>query len=122
MMQRATVLLVDDDQDAVETMRDILVEEGHDVRCAANGREALEMARASTPDVVLLDLDMPVMDGREFLAIARAEPGLRDVPVFVISGASDAASVNAESIEKPLRLDTLLGVISRVRKSVPPTA
>ena len=119
MFQRATVLLVDDDQDAVDTMRDILVEEGHDVRCAANGREALEMARASTPDVVLLDLDMPVMDGREFLRIARGEPGLCEMPVFVISGAADAASVGVESIEKPLRLDTLLGVIGRVRRAVP---
>lgn len=115
MNQPATVLVVDDDRDAVDTMRDILADEGHVVMCASNGQEALERARESTPDLVLLDLDMPVMNGREFLAVARGEPGLAQVPVIVISGAADAAGTGAESFEKPLRLDTLLAILGRLK-------
>lgn len=117
MSQRATVLVVDDDPDAVDTMRDILAEEGHTVLCASNGQEALDVARDSSPDVVLLDLDMPVMDGREFLAHAKECPRLSQVPVVVISGAKDVPENATDSIEKPLRLDTLLGVLGRVRRA-----
>ncbi len=114
MSNRATVLVVDDDVDTVETMRDILEEEGHRVFCARNGRDGLAVALRETPDLVLLDLNMPEMDGREFLAAARGEPRLRDVVVVVLSGAADARGLDCEAVSKPLRLDTLLGLIDRV--------
>ena len=112
MSQRATVLVVDDDPDTVETMRDILEEEGHTVLSARNGFEALQVALRVVPDLVLLDLDMPVMDGHAFLAAMKRAPTLRDVTVVVLSGAEDA-DVACESVRKPLRLDTLLGLIDR---------
>jgi CheY-like chemotaxis protein len=113
MSQRATVLVVDDDIDTVETMREILEEEGHAVLSATNGRDALELTRREKPDLVLLDLNMPEMDGRSFLQIVRDDPELADVRVVVLSGAPDAQQVPAESITKPLRLDTLLGLLRR---------
>jgi CheY-like chemotaxis protein len=113
MSQRATVLVVDDDPDTVETMRDILEEEGHKVLSARNGREGLELALRYVPDLVLLDLEMPVMDGRAFLDAVRKLPTLADVTVVVLSGTSDTR-VPCESVKKPLRLDTLLGLIHRV--------
>jgi len=113
MSQRATVLIVDDDPDTVDTMRDILEEEGHVVLSAKNGREGLDLARRFVPDLVLLDLEMPVMDGRAFLEAFRKIPALADVTVVVLSGTSDA-HVACESVKKPLRLDTLLGLIDRV--------
>ena len=119
MSQRATVLVVDDDPDTVQTMRDILEEEGHLVLSAKNGREGLEMALRHVPDLVLLDLEMPVMDGRAFLAAARTLPELADVTVVVLSGAADA-HVACESVKKPLRLDTLLGLIDRVADAAAP--
>src|SRR5512135_2071586 len=107
MGQRATVLVVDDDDDMVDTMREILADEGHVVLCARNGREALEVARGSSPDLVLLDLNMPGMDGRAFLHEIRAEPDLASLSVVVVSGAADAPELPCEVVRKPLRLDTL---------------
>lgn len=118
MSQRATVLVVDDDPDTVDTMREILEEEGHTVLCARNGREGLQVALQTIPDLVLLDLDMPVMDGRAFLAEVAKAPSLADVTVVVLSGAADTG-VKCESLRKPLRLHTLLGLIDRVADSVP---
>ena len=113
MSQRATVLVVDDDPDTVDTMREILEEEGHTVLSAHNGREGLELALRSVPDLVLLDLDMPVMNGREFLSAIKKEPTLSRVTVVVLSG-SDDLGVGVDSVQKPLRLNTLLGLIDRV--------
>ncbi|AKV04522.1 DNA-binding response regulator, AraC family [Labilithrix luteola] len=114
MSHRATVLVVDDDEDTVETMRDILREEGHVVLCARNGREALELVSEKRPDLVLLDLNMPEMDGRSFLETIRNDPALANTHVVVLSGAPDAPRFSCESVSKPLRLDTLLALLERV--------
>lgn len=114
MSQRATVLVVDDDADVTDTMREILEDEGHRVLVAPNGRTALELTLSARPDLVLLDLEMPEMDGRSFLAEVRANPELASVQVVVLSGSSDAGSLGAPAVTKPLRLDTLLGLIDRV--------
>jgi CheY-like chemotaxis protein len=111
MSHTATVLVVDDDVDAADTMREILADEGHCVLVAKNGREALELTRARKPDLVLLDLEMPEMDGRAFLAEVRAEPDIAKTRVVVLSGAADAQALGTEAVTKPLRLDTLLGLI-----------
>lgn len=120
MSQRATVLVVDDDPDTVQIMREILEEEGHKVLSAKNGREGLDIALRDIPDLVLLDLDMPIMDGHAFLAAVKKTPSLADVTVVVLSGAEDAR-VACESVRKPLRLDTLLGLIGRVADAAPTT-
>lgn len=114
MSQRATVLVVDDDADITDTMREILEDEGHRVLVANNGLRALEVTRTEHPDLVLLDLEMPEMDGRHFLAEVRKEPDLDGVQVVVLSGSSDASDLGAEAVTKPLRLDTLLGLIERI--------
>ena len=115
----ATVLVVDDDHDTVDTMREILEEEGHVVRCAHNGRDALAVALRDPPDLVLLDLNMPEMDGRAFLDAVRGHPTLADVVVVVLSGDEEARRLPYESVSKPLRLDTLLGLIDRVATVAP---
>ena len=120
MNHGATVLVVDDDPDTVDTMRDILEEEGHTVLSARNGLEGLEVATRLVPDLVLLDLDMPVMDGHAFLDAVRKTPSLASVTVVVLSGSVDS-HVPCESVQKPLRLDTLLGLIDRVADAAPPS-
>jgi CheY-like chemotaxis protein len=118
MSQRATVLVIDDDPDTVETMREILEEEGHAVLSAENGLEGLEVALLHRPDLVLLDLDMPVMNGRGFLDAIAKIPSLADLTVVVLSG-DDDAQITCASVRKPLRLDTLLGLIDRVADVAP---
>ena len=84
-------------------------------------REGLDIALRDIPDLVLLDLDMPVMDGHAFLEAVKNAPSLADVTVVVLSGASDAR-VACEAVKKPLRLHTLLGLIDRVGGVVPHAA
>ena len=81
------------------------------------GIEALELVHDRRPDLVLLDLNMPEMDGRRFLDTVRGDPALASMHVVVLSGAADAPRLPCESVSKPLRLDTLLGLIDRVARS-----
>ncbi|MFL5309260.1 MAG: response regulator [Myxococcales bacterium] len=80
------ILVVDDDTDFREGLRAALEMKGYQVEEAANGRDALEQIEKKPPLLVLLDLQMPVMNGRELLQKLRATPETKDVPVVIISG------------------------------------
>jgi CheY-like chemotaxis protein len=115
---RCAVLIVDDDRDIRETLEEILSYEGYAVATARNGADALEKARALRPELILLDLFMPVMDGAEFRRRQRADPDIGDIPVIVVSAAAgledrvQALGV-AEHLEKPLQIDRLFEVVAR---------
>ncbi len=81
----AVALVVDDEEDARRLLRQQLANAGWTVCEATNGREALERLDEATPDVVLLDLMMPEMDGFEFLDILRQDPARRALPVVVVT-------------------------------------
>lgn len=93
MAERARILIVDDEPFNV----DYLEQELEDLDCetvsAQNGREALEQVAAEAPDVILLDIMMPEMDGFQVLAHLKADKRLRDIPVIVISALDDMDSV-----------------------------
>jgi CheY-like chemotaxis protein len=97
--QGRSVLIVEDNEDIVRFYRRQFELKGCQVRVAGNGREALEVLATAKPDVVLLDLKMPEMDGFEVLRTMRAEPGLNGVPVVVLS-----ARGNPVEIEQALAL------------------
>ena len=80
------ILIVDDDTDFRSGLRIALEMKGYQVEEAGNGHEALEMVTAKPPLLVLLDLQMPVMNGRELLERLRGSPDSKDVPVVIISG------------------------------------
>jgi CheY-like chemotaxis protein len=109
------VLIVEDDQDLREMMAQLLTLEGFEAATVSNGREALEyLHHATTPNVILLDLMMPVMDGWEFRRRQQADPAMADVPVIVLSALdqSRAADVNASAfLKKPLDFDRLLTLV-----------
>jgi CheY-like chemotaxis protein len=77
----ARVLIIEDEQDIREALAVLLESEGHDITTASNGVEGLEQARAHRPDILLLDLMMPVMDGFRFLAEQRKDLAIAGVPV-----------------------------------------
>src|SRR5947207_15447872 len=86
MDPRDYILIVEDDFDIREALTQILEDEGFQVRCASNGREALEVATSGpAPRLILLDLMMPVMNGWQFRAEQLKDPRLAEVPVLVIS-------------------------------------
>ena len=86
---RATVLLVEDEETLRRVMRDLLEQEGYLVHEAGDGAEALEMIDRFAPDVVLLDLNLPNVDGYTVLAQLRSRAATRDLPVLVLSARGD---------------------------------
>jgi PAS domain S-box-containing protein len=80
------ILVVDDSADAADSLAMMLRLDGHDVRVARDGPRALELAAADPPDVALLDIGMPGMDGYEVARRFRADPALRDVLLVAVTG------------------------------------
>ena len=109
------VLVVEDEREIRETVADILVQAGYRVSTAPNGHVALERARVNRPDLIFLDLMMPVMSGWEFLEAQREDPDLATVPVIAASAGLDSSAEGAAVfLRKPFDLDTLLVAASRL--------
>jgi len=110
------VLVVDDDPDILDAICDILLGEGYRVARARHGLEALDRVAEEVPGLILLDLMMPVMDGRSF-ALALRERGLGErVPIVVISADGNperAVEVGARAfLAKPFDIDSLLARVA----------
>jgi len=84
--RRLSVLVVDDNPDAAESLALLLRAAGHETRVAWNGLDALDAARESRPDVVLLDLGMPCMNGYETAHRFREDPVTRSVVLVAVTG------------------------------------
>ena len=99
------VLIVDDDDDFRDLMRLQLSHAGYDVLDARDAESAIQIARASHPDVITVDLLMPGIDGWSFIDRLRQEEGLANIPIVVVSGAADAKT--------DVRLPTDVSVIAK---------
>jgi CheY-like chemotaxis protein len=112
------ILVVDDDPDARDSLAELLELEGYAVRTAATGREALESCTTDgVPDLILLDLEMPVMDGWQFSREARRSRHLAKVPMVVTSAMADYAPPEATAVfSKPLDPGTLLSNVRDLLK------
>jgi two-component system chemotaxis response regulator CheY len=86
MAERPVILVVDDDAPILLLMRNLLREFGFDPVTAASGEQAIHEARQRTPDLVLLDRNMPGMNGDEVLATMRSDGALSTVPVLMLTG------------------------------------
>lgn len=117
------VMVIDDDEDIRSTLTEILGRMKYGVACASHGLEALAQLRTGTrPDVILLDLMMPIMDGYEFVLALRKHPALATIPILVITAAGDArVEANkitaAGHIQKPFKAEELLSALARVVKT-----
>ncbi|MCP3062821.1 response regulator [Myxococcus sp. K38C18041901] len=111
------LLIVDDELAIVEALQDILSVEGYGILTAFNGAEGLQRMADIKPDLVLLDLMMPVMDGREMLRRMRDDPALKGIPVVVMSAgriSEEERRSSARFLAKPFELDLLLDTISEL--------
>jgi CheY-like chemotaxis protein len=114
------VLLIEDDAETREAMRALLVGAGHRVIASDEGRKALELAAATRPAVVVLDLVTEGMDGWEFLERRAEEPALNDVPVIVVTGSSrelpgHAAAVFRKPVDPRAFLDKVGAIVRSTR-------
>jgi CheY-like chemotaxis protein len=114
---RCAVLIVEDDADLREMMAQLLSLEGYRAETAPNGRDALRyLERGDRPDVILLDLMMPVMDGWEFRRRQVEDPTIAGVPVVVLSAVDPSRAGDLGGIaflKKPLDFDRLLELVRR---------
>lgn len=106
------VLVVDDDVDIREAVSDALEMSGYRVVTACHGAEGLQRVAEARPDLVLLDLSMPVMDGARFAEALRCQEGGGDIPLVVVSADGNpkrAAQLGAQAyLAKPFEMEDLL--------------
>lgn len=115
MNQKAKVLIVDDELFNLDYLEQALEDSNYQIITATNGQEALDKIQREQPDLVLLDLMMPVLDGFAVLTHIKADQVLRDIPVIIISAEHDSKSVvkgikqGAEDyLTKPVNADLLV--------------
>jgi two-component system, chemotaxis family, chemotaxis protein CheY len=113
-----TVLVIEDDGDIRETIRELLEERNYRTLLAPNGAAGLQELRGvgRKPCLILLDVMMPVMDGRTFRAQQQIDPSLNHIPVVVLSAQADASAAATEMkaagfLKKPIDLATLLETV-----------
>jgi len=125
MSEICRLLVVDDDPTIREMLDMVLVSEGYEVITAPHGAAALTLLDHITPDVIVLDMKMPVMDGWQFLRQYRERPGPK-VPVLVLTAAQDdkrrAADVGANAyLAKPFTIDDLVRTLDECMRANPCT-
>ncbi len=87
------ILLVDDNEDFLKAGREFLASQGYDVSIAANGEEALEAVDAQRPDIILMDVMMPRMDGWETLQALQADEHTANIPVLMLTAVRGSDAV-----------------------------
>lgn len=115
------ILIVDDSASIRAAIKIALSGEGHAVSEAANGAEGLEKAKSIGPDLVITDLNMPVMDGLTMIRHLRADPALAGTPIIFLTTESDA-EIKAQAkaagatgwMVKPFDLEQLISVVAKV--------
>lgn len=114
-MPSADILIVDDTPENLKILVGVLKDEGYKVRAVLSGQMALTAVRAATPDLILLDINMPGMNGYEVCSQLKTDPQLQHIPVIFISALANEvdlvrlAEVGAvDYISKPFRFDEVL--------------
>jgi CheY-like chemotaxis protein len=112
----ATILLIDDEFAILEVLSGLLVDDGFRVLTANNGEEALARLAEEVPDVVVVDVMMPRLDGREVVRRMRADARTAHVPVIFMSAAGGFAAAAEQLgarafLRKPFRIDALLAAL-----------
>ena len=115
--EQPLILVVDDDQDLREVIRQFLTDERYSVHTAPDGEAALALAAQVEPALILLNVRMPVLNGRGFPRAYRQRPGPH-APIILVSAVNNLAEVAqeigvGEYLAKPFQLDDLLRVVNR---------
>lgn len=117
-LSKAKILLIDDDPDFVKVTTKILSSKAYDVVVAYNGKEGLAKAKSEKPDLILLDILMPVTDGFGFADEFKKEPSLAAIPVLALTSFSESLGqpfpfAVREYLRKPIGPKELLGKVEK---------
>ena len=114
------ILIIEDNFDNMNLVRMLLESEGYQVLNASDGKQGLQVARQQNPDLIALDLDMTIMDGWEFVHLAKADGKLRSIPIVVVTAHLLPGERNrvlkegcAGYVSKPFKVKELVSEIQR---------
>ena len=118
------ILVIDDEPDVVSYLSVFFEDEGFEVVTARDGRDGLAMARRESPDLITLDITMPIMSGIEVLTNLRRDPDLASIPVIVVTGVANFQNLMTfrgvrppeAFMSKPVDRELLLGNIRKLLK------
>ncbi len=126
---KSRILIADDRPSSRELLRLVLERSGYDVIEAADGQQALERARTENPDLILLDLQMPGLDGYGVLAALRGETRFQNLPVLALTASAmrgDREKIMAagftDYLAKPAGPETVRETVARFLRNTPETA
>lgn len=111
-----SVLIVDDDADTRDLLAVVLMHRGYTVVTSANGFDALEALRSIRPEMILLDIQMPTMDGAEFRQAQRHDRELLEIPTVVMTGSREEPVLDIgvnETLAKPFSAAELIAIVER---------
>ncbi|MFL5319141.1 MAG: response regulator [Myxococcaceae bacterium] len=110
---RRPVLIVDDEPDILDCLAEALELEGYSVHPARNGNVALKVLEQCRPMLILLDLNMPDMDGHEFLKVVRGQPQFEKLPIVVMTAGKSSSPGATAFIQKPCDFSAVLNFVER---------
>ena len=123
---RKLILLVDDENEVLLIIKSLLERKGYDVVTAADGKEAVAIALEKMPDLIMMDVIMPNMDGREAVKVLKDDRFAKRIPVIFLSATvynssggkvSESIDVDGEifpTIAKPFELEEILGKVNQL--------
>lgn len=82
----AHILVIDDEPNIRLMLKMVLTEEGHEISTAETGKEGLKIIKDREPDLILIDLNMPVLNGKDFITLMRNDARFQEIPVFLLTG------------------------------------
>ena len=85
-MPNKKILTVDDEERIVQLINDILSSKGYDVLTAVSSKEAIRKSKKSSPDLIVMDIMMPDLDGAEAVKLLKEDPSTKDIPILFLSG------------------------------------
>jgi DNA-binding response OmpR family regulator len=115
------ILVIEDDQYSRDALAHLLASEGYEAQSASDGETGLDKARDTRPDVIVLDLNLPGIDGKQVIGLIRTDQSLKSIPILVVTGdeaeaAQAAVDLGADGyLNKPVEFDDLINAISGLK-------
>src|SRR5215217_2729000 len=119
--QNVKILVIEDDEYSRDALAHLLSSEGYEAQSASDGESGLEKAHEMHPDVIVLDLNLPDIDGKHVIEMIRSDGPLKNVPILVVTGDEDKAAQAAVDLgadgylTKPVEFDDLIDAISGLK-------